>query len=87
MLIVINDPVVRQTLGCDYTASGNLDAQAAYSNSCDGTTAMVTETVEWLPLIKPYLGTGGSYEGQTVNPTCGGSGTETIKWSFSVPPK
>jgi hypothetical protein len=87
MLIVVSDPVVRQTLGCDYTATGNLDVQAAMTNSCDGTAGMETVTVTWLPLIKPYLGTGGSYEGQTINPTCGGSGTETINWSFSVPPK
>jgi hypothetical protein len=89
MLNVITDPAVRQTLGFGYSADGNLDVQAAYSNSCDGTTGMVTETVKWLPLIKAYTDSVGSYEGVMTNPSCGGSsssGSETVKWSFSVPP-
>ncbi len=86
-LIVISNPAAQNALGYGYTASGDLDALAAVSNGCAGTADNETVTVTWLPLIKAFTGTGGSYDGETVTPICGGSGTETVTWSFSVPPQ
>lgn len=90
MLMVINDPAVQQLLGYGYIADGNVDAQVSMTSDCQGySPQMQNWTVKWLPQIKAFTGTGGSYSGEMTIPLCGGgadSGTEKVTWSFTVPP-
>jgi hypothetical protein len=88
-LTIINDPAGQKLLGYGYLARGSINTNVTASYSCAGTSRLEPYTITWLPPIKGYLGTGGSIEGEMVNPSCVGSsssGTETVKWSFSVPP-
>ena len=84
-LILIDNPTAARTLGYDYTATGDLQAQVAASYSCPPSAANENYAVYWLPLIKGFAING--YTGSSITPICGGSGTETVNWSFSVPPK
>jgi len=88
-LLVINDPAYQQVMGYGYSAAGYIEAQVTATYSCAGTSLLEGRTIDWLPPIKAYQGTGGSYEGEMTNPSCIGNsstGTEKVKWSFSVPP-
>jgi hypothetical protein len=84
-LILISDPNAARALGYDYTATGDLQAQVAASYTCPPSAANESYAVYWLPLIKGFATSG--YAGSSITPICGGAGTETVNWSFSVPPK
>ena len=84
-LILIDNPAAARALGYDYTATGDLQAQVAASYTCPPSAANENYAVYWLPLIKGFSTSG--YAGSSITPICGGQGTETVKWSFSVPPK
>jgi hypothetical protein len=88
VLLVINDPALQNMMGYGYSAAGQIDIDATVTSSCPGTSGLENVRINWLPPIKAYQGTGGSYEGEMTNPSCiGGSatGTEKVTWSFSVP--
>jgi hypothetical protein len=84
-LILIDNPTAARALGYDYTATGDLQAQVAASYTCPPSAANESYAVYWLPLIKGFSTSG--YTGSSITPICGGQGTETVNWSFSVPPK
>ena len=89
-LMIVNDPAAQNVCSCGYYAIGEIATNVAASSTCEGTTPGIEpRVIGWLPLIKAYTGTGGSYEGDMTNPSCVGlssTGTEKVKWSFSVPP-
>jgi hypothetical protein len=88
-LVVVNDPAIQNMLGYGYFAAGEINTNVAATYSCAGTSVQEQRTIGWLPPIKAFRGTGGSYEGEIINPSCEGSsssGTEKVKWFFSVPP-
>jgi hypothetical protein len=90
-LMVWDDPAVQKVLGYGYLAGGGVYTQVPASYSCTGYSTMEPYTIEWLPPISGFRGTGGSFEGDITKPSCtvfGASytGTLKVKWSFSVPP-
>ena len=89
-LIIINDRYTQDLLGYGYIAGGFLTAKVAATYSCTSNgSGQENYTIDWLPKITGAPSTSGSYEGETTIPWCGGSlatGTEKIKWAFSVPP-
>ena len=88
-LVVVNDPALQNILGYGYFAAGKISTDVAATSSCAGTSVQEQRTIGWLPPIKSFLGAGGSFDGEMTNPSCVGlssSGTEKVKWSFSVPP-
>jgi hypothetical protein len=89
-LMVWTDPAYINILGYEYIAGGSLPVDVNVSYDCvTGYAVKEPYTIAWLPPIKGFRGTGGSFDGEMTNPSCIGSsssGTEKVKWSFSVPP-
>ena len=89
-LVIVKDQAGQDICGCGYFAAGEISIDVAASSTCEGTSpGTEPRTIDWLPPIKAFPGTGGSYEGEMTNPSCIGNsstGTEKVKWSFSVPP-
>ena len=89
-LQVYNDPAYINILGYEYIAGGGVNVDVNVSYSCvTGYAVKEPYTIRWLPPIKGFRGTGGSFDGEMTNPSCVGlssSGTQKVKWSFSVPP-
>ncbi len=88
--MVWTDPAFINLYGYEYIAGGSLTVDVDVSYSCvTGYAVKEPYTIRWLPPIKGFRGTGGSFDGEMTNPSCIGlssSGTEKVKWSFSVPP-
>jgi hypothetical protein len=91
-LQVYNDPASINILGYEYIAGGGVLVDVDVSYSCvTGYAVKEPYTITWLPPIKGIRGTGGSFDGEMTNPSCIGTGSiftgsEKVKWSFSVPP-
>ncbi len=89
-LMVFDDPALQALFGFGYSAAGQIVTQGTMSDDCGGTyPGKVPLTINWLPNVTGFPGTGGSIEGERTNPSCvGGSatGSEKIKFQFSVPP-
>jgi hypothetical protein len=77
----------------EYIAKGSLTTEVDASYGCIDPAYTTKEPypIQWLPPIAGIRGTGGSFEGEITKPNCivfGAlyTGSEKIKWSFSVPP-
>jgi len=89
-LEVFTDPAFQNLMGFEYLAGGSVTVDVDVSYSCvTGYAVKEPYTIAWLPPIKGFWGTGGSFDGEMTKPSCIGSsssGTEKVKWSFSIPP-
>lgn len=91
VLTTIDDPAVQNMFGFGYSASGSVEATVAASYSCEGTSANIGETIDWLPYVTGFPGPGGSIEGERTEPIYisgdVADGTRKVTYQFSVPPK
>ncbi|MDQ3001715.1 MAG: hypothetical protein M3Y08_10700 [Fibrobacterota bacterium] len=89
-LMIFDDPALQAVFGFGYSAAGQIVTYGTMSDDRGGTyPEKVPLTINWLPNVTGFPGTGGSIEGERTNPSCvGGSatGSEKIKYQFSVPP-
>lgn len=88
-LFVFNDPAQIKQQGYGYEARFvNIPAKvtivAAAVSSCGISTTLPTD-IDWIPIMRGYLGTGGSMSGEMQGPACKAGQPSTLKWSFSVP--
>lgn len=89
-LMIYDDSAAQKLFGFAYSASGQVETTVASSDDCGGTAANIPETIDWLPNVTGYPGTGGSLEGVRTSPSCigdGFTGSQTVTYQFSVPPK
>jgi len=91
VLTTIDDLGARQLFGFGYSAGGFVETTVAASHSCPGTSMNIPYTIEWLPNVTGFPGTGGSIEGERTDfpaenfPAEGR--TKRVKYQFSVPGK
>jgi hypothetical protein len=88
-LILIVDPAAQASLGYSYMASGFTMADGTQLLGCEGATKPIGLMISWLPQVKGFPDSDGLYKGEIINPWSTGmatSGTEKVKWSFSLTP-
>jgi hypothetical protein len=88
-LFVFNDPAQIKAQGYGYEARfvnwpAKVTIVAAAVSSC-GISATLPTDIDWIPVMRGYLGTGGSISGEMPGPACSQGQPSTLKWSFSVP--
>jgi hypothetical protein len=88
-LFVFNDPAQIKQQGYGYEARfvnwpAKVTIVAAAVSSCGISTTLPTD-IDWVPIMRGYLGTGGSIQGVMPGPACQAGQPSTLKWSFSVP--